>query len=203
MGYEQRICEGEFHIPSQRHLLRYFSFFFSSTRFAPSIGPGQVGDPSIGPGLDESTLGRIADEIIYEAAMGHIERLAEVVMNEGESGQGMDKEESGPCGLMEYEEWIEKMKIEMGHDKEGINIIEGAKQEVMEFFIKAQKEFGQAEAIRVNRASLGYEQRICEAEFQSFHWHQIISLPTVIFSASVDDEYGWDSIRDNYSSQHL
>nr|GMD66089.1 hypothetical protein Iba_chr12cCG11670 [Ipomoea batatas] len=107
------------------------------------------GDPQLGAGPDEATLAHMADEIIFEAAMGHIERLAEIVMGEGEGEdeQCRNPVDSGLCseGLMEYEDWVEKMKSKMGQDKEGIKIIEEAKHDVMSFFVKAQGELGLVE----------------------------------------------------------
>nr|GME14169.1 hypothetical protein Iba_scaffold15005CG0020 [Ipomoea batatas]GME18900.1 hypothetical protein Iba_scaffold21539CG0410 [Ipomoea batatas] len=112
-------------------------------------GVGLSGCGPLGIGPSEAALAQFAKEIIYEAAMGEIEQLAERVMNEDESGLCTNKEkvEVGTCaeGVMEYEDWFDKLKKEMGNDKEGIKIIEDVKQEVMSFFAKAQKEFGLVE----------------------------------------------------------
>nr|GMC81210.1 hypothetical protein Iba_chr04bCG1850 [Ipomoea batatas] len=57
----------------------------------PTVGPGQAGLS----GPNDAIWAQMADEIILEADMGHIESLAEIVMKEGEAGQGAIHEESG------------------------------------------------------------------------------------------------------------
>nr|GMD77067.1 hypothetical protein Iba_chr13bCG16290 [Ipomoea batatas] len=111
--------------------------------------------------INEAHLAHLAEEIIYEAAMGHIETLAEVVMQEGDDGH----DSASPC--ISYSVWAKEMKEKLGSEK-GKQIDE-AKDEVMEFFVKAHREFGQLkydemEPQLLEKAAIMFENKIKKIE---------------------------------------
>nr|GMD31099.1 TMV resistance protein N-like [Ipomoea batatas] len=125
-----------------------------------SNGPGL--SPGLGP--DEASLALMADEIILEAAMGHIERLAEVVMQEEYGGPSHPE---SPSPSISFSAWAKGMKEKLGPERG--KVIDEAKNEVMEFFVKAYKELGQLkyeemEPQLLEKAAVMFDNKISEAE---------------------------------------
>nr|GME03902.1 uncharacterized protein LOC109149028 [Ipomoea batatas] len=124
------------------------------------VGPGL--SPGLGP--DEASLALMADEIILEAAMGHIERLAEVVMQEEYGGPSHPE---SPSPSISFSAWAKGMKEKLGPERG--KVIDEAKNEVMEFFVKAYKELGQLkyeemEPQLLEKAAVMFDNKISEAE---------------------------------------
>nr|GMD56025.1 hypothetical protein Iba_chr11dCG13640 [Ipomoea batatas] len=120
------------------------------------FGPGL----SSGPGLDEASLAQMADEIILEAAMGHIERIAEVVMHEENAGP--DQSES-PSPSISFSVWAKGMKEKLGPEKG--KVIDEAKNEVVDFFVKAyQLKYEEMEPQLLEKAAVMFDNKISEAE---------------------------------------
>nr|GMD90769.1 hypothetical protein Iba_chr14dCG12870 [Ipomoea batatas] len=108
----------------------------------------------------------MADEIILESAMGHLERIAEVVMQEEDDGLDQAQSES-PSPSISFSVWAKGMKEKLGPEKG--KIIDEAKDEVLDFFVEAYKELGQLkyeemEPQLLERAAVMFDKKISEAE---------------------------------------